>query len=471
MADVTARLMPDVSESDPEKLLHRVHELMAANGVTHVYFQFVSLNGRVLGKAVPVAHFDRVSRSGARFHPGVSVDVPMNASGQAAGYGLQAQELVARPDLATFRVLPWDTRFARVLCDLTFREDGSGPEAGLPVPTDTRGNLKRVTQELATRKGLTLKSGCEPEMMWFKSHEQITRASVDPGNMDTGYHLRHLDGMRSVIAKVTEYGIAMGLDMTEADYEDPRQLEMTFAYDECLATADRLITFRQICSQVARELDFVATFMPKPINGVSANGCHHNLSLWSAEGNVLVDADNPDQHLSEVGRHIVGGLLEHTRGMTALMAPTVNSYVRFRDEGAWAPAISNWGFDNKTCAIRVCGDRLEYKQPDASVNPYLSHAAIIAAIEDGIDRQLDPGPPEAGNSYDPSVQATALARFPAQPRTLGEAIDALDEDKVISGAFPPELYRVFRASKESEWARSCGAVTDWQLAEYLDYLT
>ena len=123
-----------------------------------------------------------------------------------------------------------------------------------------------------------------------------------------------------------------------------------------------------------------------------ANGCHHNLSLWRGDENVFVEEDNPTLHVSETARNALGGILEHSRGMLALLAPTVNSYARYWDVGQFAPAVVNWGFDNRTCAVRVSASgRLEYKLPDASVNPFISHAAVLEAMADGLERGIDPG--------------------------------------------------------------------------------
>jgi glutamine synthetase len=457
-------------EQDPDFLLHRSHRLLQDNQVAHVYFQFVAVSGRVLGKAVPTTHFERCGAKGVRFHPSAVTDLAVDTSGELIGYDLATHECVGIPDLSTLQVLPWNPRVARVFCDLRWREDEPGDDAGQPVPTDARGLLKRATAALSEERGLRLMSGCEPEMSWFDDPKDLSRVGHLPEHVSPAYHLGHLERMHAVLAKVTEYGTALGLDMAEGDYEDDRQLELTFSFDDCLATADRLTTYRQICAQVARELGLAATFMPKPLPGIMANGCHHNISLWDAERNLMEDPGQTKTHLSKLGEHTVAGLLAHNRAMTAVMSPTVNSYARFWDEGLAAPTVTNWGFDNKTCTVRVAGGRLEYKQPDSSVNPYLSHALMIAAIKDGIDRKLDPGPPQPGNSYDPAVQAAAPSRFPAAPRTLGEAVEAFEADELVKGALPKELFESYCSMKHDEWARYCGAVTSWHRDMYFNIL-
>src|SRR6202011_4221407 len=171
--------------------------------------------------------------------------------------------------------------------------------------------------------------------------------------------------------------------------------------DEALRTCDRLSTYRQICAQVAREHDLIACFMPKPFMGVSANGCHHNLSLWQGDDNMfLPDGDNP-RLPGKIGLNAIGGVLDHLKALTAITAPTVNSYRRFWDAGFWAPVFADWGFQNRTTALRISAPgRFEYRSVDSSVNPYLSMAGLLAAMGDGLEQSIDPGPPEEGNIYD-----------------------------------------------------------------------
>ena len=156
--------------------------------------------------------------------------------------------------------------------------------------------------------------------------------------------------------------------------------------------------------------------------------------------------------------------------MLAVLAPTVNSYARYWDLGQFAPSIVNWGYDNRTCAVRVSArGRLEFKLPDASVNPYLSHTLVLAAMADGLERRLDPGPPQSGDSYDDDVVAAdRQARgFPPLPRTLGDALVAMGEDALIRDALPADLYAAFIEYKTDEWERFCATVTEWHREMYL----
>ena len=248
----------------------------------------------------------------------------------------------------------------------------------------------------------------------------------------------------------------------------PGQLELNFTFDRAELTADRLTTYRQVCRQVGREMDAFPCFMPKPFMGVSANGCHHNFSLWEGDTNAILP-DGPDPRMpSKTGLHAIGGVLGHLHALTAITAPTVNSYRRFADAGFWAPIFADWGYQNRTTALRVSAPgRFEYRSVDSSVNPYLSMAGLLVTIADGLEHRVDPGPPEEGNIYDAIAAGKSVERI---PRTLGEALDALEADPVVRRALPGEMYMVFDHYKRDEWERFIGTVTEWDVKEYLDIL-
>ena len=160
--------------------------------------------------------------------------------------------------------------------------------------------------------------------------------------------------------------------------------------------------------------------------------------------------------------------MTHLRALTAITAPTVNSYRRFADAGFWAPIFADWGFQNRTTALRVSAPgRFEYRSVDSAVNPYLSMAGLLVAMRDGLDQSIDPGPPEEGNIYDAIEAGKEVDRIPS---TLGEALDVLEADQVVRTALPGEMYGVFTQYKRDEWERFIGTVTDWDVKEYLDIL-
>lgn len=430
------------------------------HGVEFVYYQSVSITGRVVGKVMPARHLERTAVKGVQQHRTAAANLQSTREGLLLGGGVGAAEYTAIPDLETFAILPWDTSFARVFCRL-YEPDHLAEGAGAPYACDTRGVLRRVHREFTERTGLEMRTGCEPEMTWKgEGLEGRFRPQSSPA-----YHIEHLERNRPIVKKVIAYAQALGLDMIEGDYEDEFQIELNFMYDHADLTADRLITYRQVCKQVARELGIEASFMPKPATGMMGNGCHHNFSLWRDGVNVLEEPGVTQLHLSEAGRHALGGLLIHSGSAMLVNGSTVNSYKRYWDAGQFAPSKINWGMDNKTCTVRLSANgRLEYKLPDAAVNPYLSHAVMIAACEDGLKNAIDPGAPTQGSSY----EGTQDARFPQLPMTLGEAISAFREDDVLTATLGEELSALLVDYHADEWARFCGAVTDWERATYWD---
>ena len=233
--------------------------------------------------------------------------------------------------------------------------------------------------------------------------------------------------------------------------------------------------------------------MTKPFMGVSASGCHTNMSLWtggkdtvnelghdSIPGNVgaftyveggdnLFMPDTDDQQLpGKVGLQAIGGVMKHLGALTAIGSSTVNSYRRLWDQGFWAPVYADWGYQNRTCGLRVSAPgRFEYRSVDSMHNPYLMGSGLLKAFDDGITNDIDPGKPENTNMYEAVAAGKDVKKLPL---SLGEALDRLDEDEVIKSAMPDEMYRVFKHYKRDEWEKFLGATTQWDLDTYLDCL-
>jgi glutamine synthetase len=441
-------------------LLRAALATVKEQGVEYIYYQAVTITGRVVGKVMPASHLERVAGKGIQQHRTAATNLQSTREGVLLGGGVNAAEYTALPDLDTFAVLPWDTSVARVFCRL-YEPDHLAEGAGAPYSCDSRGLLLRSHAAFTERTGLELRTGTEPEMTWRGPGLEATfRPESSPA-----YHIEHLERGRPIYQKVITYAKALGLDMVEGDYEDEGQFELNWMFDNANLTSDRLVTYRQICKQVARELGIEASFMPKPATGMMGNGCHHNFSLWRGDENVLATPGRHDLHLTEEGQHMLGGVLAHSAGAMLVYGSTVNSYKRYWDAGQFAPSRINWGLDNKTCTVRLSANgRLELKLPDAATNPYLSHTILLAAIEDGMTKGISPGEPTAGSSYDSDLPEL----FGKLPLTLGEAISAFEADDVIRGAFGPELSQLLIDFKRDEWARFCGYVTDWEKDIYWD---
>ena len=282
--------------------------------------------------------------------------------------------------------------------------------------------------------------------------------------------------------------------MIQGDHEDaPGQLELNFTFDDAMRTCDRLSTYRQICAQVARENNLIACFMTKPFMGVSASGCHTNMSLWTGgeetqnhlgndplngmegcytyrkggENKFMPDTDDP-QLPGQIGLYSVAGVMKHLDALTALGCSTVNSYRRLWDTGFWAPVYKDWGYQNRTTALRISAPgRFEFRAVDSMVNPYLLCAGLLKAFDDGIVNELDPGKPENRNIYEAMEEGKEVTKL---PMSLGEAIEALKNDDAIMSALPDEMGKVFLHYKEDEWAKFMATVTNWDMETYLDCL-
>jgi len=473
------------------ELVKEVREKIDQLGIQYIYYQFVSVTGRIVGKGIPADHWERTAERGFQLVYGSTANLFVDRHKNYIGYGPEASELVGIPDPETFVQLPWDKRVARVFCTC-FRNREEKENPGGHLTSDCRGNLRIIHQAFKqAHNGLHLRHGCEPEMMWLRKGEDgLPAGGFSKPNC---YHIDQFESLRPVFMRVIEYARAMGLDMIQGDHEDaPGQLELNWMFDDCLRTADRLTTYRQVCAQVAREFGLIACFMSKPFMGVSASGCHHNLSLWrggeekinklgqdSLPGlqenfTYLQGGENTFMPLKgeskpgPIGLNCIGGVIKHVGALTALGSSTVNSYRRLWDTGFWAPVYADWGYQNRTCALRISAPgRFEYRSVDSTVNPYLMAAGLLKAFDDGIRHKLDPGEPEERNIY---AALAAGKKVKKLPMSLGEALTELDKDEVIKSALPDEMYRVFTHYKRDEWEKFMATVTEWDRQQYWDYL-
>src|ERR671911_1484794 len=410
-----------------QEIRKRINEL----GIKYIFFQQISVSGHVNGKGVSATQWDKVAEDGYQLVYGATADLFVDRSDRYIGFGPEESELAAIADCDTFRQLPWDSRVARVFCDCY------DTETGQLLESDPRQNLKRIMNEVEQELGYTFLCGIEPEMMWLKKTDDPNQA--EGLTKPWCYHINQFEELRPIILDVIDYGERLGINPTYGDHEDsPGQLELNFRFDRACRTADNLSTYRQICAAVARKHGVLATFMPKPFTGVSANGAHHHFTLCDDEGkNVFHDPSGPAQ-LSDMARYFLGGLLEHFLALMCVGNPTVNSYCRMWDTGFWAPIYKNWGWQNRTTTVRVAsGGRFEYRGVDSSCNPYLTTAALLVAGLDGIRNKIDPGEPQQGNTYD---LLQAGAQIEKVPDSLGAALEALAADDVIRSAMPGRLY-------------------------------
>jgi glutamine synthetase len=434
------------------EVLNALGEKIQASGVKYLYYMLPTLGGRTVAKVVPAEHYERMLGKGIAFHRTALTDLQTSREGNLIGGGIEAHEFWGLPEPETFQVLPWDPEVGRMFCT-AYDPPHLGEDGGRLIPLDVRALLRIAHRGFTERTGLELRSGLEPEMTWAGPGMEV----VSKEDQSPAYQVENLERMRPVFKKVISYAKALDFNMIQGDYEDDGQLELNWEYDYADLTAQRMTVYRQICKQVARELGIEASFMAKPYNGKMGNGCHHNLSLWRGDENVITDG-RVALHATDLAQNAIAGMLLHTPGSMLIMGSTVNSYKRYWDAGQFAPSGADWGLDTRGVAIRISANgRMEYRLPDASVNPYLSHLYLLASIEHGLEAKLDPGEPG---------QPSEVLSEVAVPNTLGMAIESFEADEYLMGAMPEELTRTLLELKRDEWARYCGQITQWEFDQY-----
>ncbi len=439
--------------------LTEAKQFLEAHQIKFILAQFVDIHGVAKTKAVPASHLEDILDPGAGF-----------AGFAVWGLGMEpnSPDYLAVGDLNTLSLVPWMPGFARIVC--------VGHVKGKPYPYDARYVLMQQIDRL-TQHGWTLNTGVEPEFMLLKKDRRGNLRPYDfTDTLDKPcYDYKGLSRSIGYIEKLVDNLQQVGFDIYQVDHEDANgQFEINYTYTDCLTTADRYIFFKMAASEIARDMGLICSFMPKPFSNRTGTGMHIHCSL--AEGNTNLFEDHSDPHqlgLSKLAYHFLGGLLTHAHALTALCAPSINSYKRLvvgrsLSGATWAPAYISYGDNNRSSMVRVPGGRLELRLADGSCNPYLATAAVIAAGLDGIERELDPGEPFNGNLYDLTPEQLEEKGIGTLPQSLSEAIDALEADTVIQSALGP-LAPEFINLKRMEWIEYCRHVSDWEVDRYLEF--
>jgi glutamine synthetase len=379
---------------------------------------------------------------------------------------IQESDMYLWPDPETFAVFPWTSngrKVARLICDVHL-PDGN-PFEGCP-----RYVLKRALGE-AAKLGLSLNVGPEPEFFLFKM-DANGYPVVETNDRGGYFDLSPVDKGEAAREAIVFALQQMGFHVEASHHEVAAgQHEIDFRHDCALATADNILTFKSVTKTVAQQHGLHASFMPKPIFGVSGSGMHLHLSLHSNGKNVFYGPGCQHQ-LSDTARHFIAGLLAHARAFTAITNPIINSYKRLVP-GYEAPVYVSWSSRNRSALIRIPSStrqestRIELRNPDPSANPYLALAVILRAGLDGIVRQLDPGPECFDNIYEMTDKQRQEAGIVSLPADIMEAIRLMSEDSVIRDALGEHVYSNFVRAKQIEWQCYSSRVHQWELDEYL----
>ena len=435
-------------------------QFFADNNVKYVLAQFVDIHGVAKTKAVPASHYDEILKAGAGF-----------AGFAIWGTGIEPHgpDYMAVGDHSTLSVVPWQPGYARVVCD--------GHVHKQPWGHDPRVNLKAQIARLNAR-GWTFYTGLEPEFSVLKKNMQGQIVPCD--DTDTlakpCYDYKGLSRTRAFLEKLTDSLREVGIDVYQIDHEDANgQFEINYTFTDCLTSCDHYTFFKMAASEIANDLGLICSFMPKPFANRPGNGMHMHASIGDGNGKNLFEdkSDKRGLDLSELGYYFMGGLLKHAAALTAVCAPTVNSYKRLvvgrsLTGATWAPAYISYGENNRSCMVRGPGGRIELRLPDGACNPYLATAAVIAAGLDGIDNKIDPGEPNNVNLYDLSMDELKARGIELLPQNLSLALDALEADPLILGSLGP-AGKEFVNLKRMEWLEYMRHVSDWEIKSYLEY--
>ena len=440
---------PDADIAALEASLH-------AQGVHTLLAQFVDVHGTPKGKWLPLHRLKALAREGAGF-AGPSI------WGTALPRQGPRSEYYARADLATLKVLPWMPGVAHASCD--------GVVAGEPFDNCPRQVLRRACARLAER-GWTLQVGIEPEFFLLKKQDGRWLPLDDGDRLDKpSYDLKSLPRQQAFLHDLRAALEAAGMRVQQTDHEDAHgQYEINFDHAEALASADNVTLFKLAAHTLAERAGAVFSMMPKPFANQPGSGLHFHVSLWYGE-RCLFANDDGTAGVSALAGRFIAGVLAHSAALTALAAPTVNSYKRLvvgesLSGTSWAPAYVAHGPNNRTAVVRTLDGRFEWRLPDASANPYLAIAGLIAAGLDGIDAGLDPGPACTDDLFALDLAQIRERGIALLPQSLEQAIDALRGDAVVRGALGESLADEFDRLKRAEWTEYARHVSAWELERY-----
>ena len=432
--------------------------LVGTGDIDTVIVAFCDMQGRLTGKRVSARLFvEQVAEHGAECcNYLLAVDVDMNTvdgyaiSSWETGYG----DMVMTPDFTTLRLLPWLPGTALVMADLSWTN-------GRPVREAPRSILNHQIDRLAER-GLVPYVGTELEFMVFDdTFRDAWRAGYRGLTPATDYNVDYAMHASTRMEPLLR-DIRLGMDGAGMYCEGVKgecnlgQQEIAFRYDHARVTCDNHTIYRNGAKEIADQHGKSLTFMAK-FDEREGNSCHIHISLRGQDGTaVFADPDDPDG-MSPMFRSFLAGQLATMRELSLCYAPNINSYKRFA-EGSFAPTAIAWGFDNRTCALRVVGHghamRMENRAPGGDVNQYLAVSALIAGGLYGIEHELELPEPMQGNAYTSGAQRL--------PTTLSEAVELFDNSRVAREAFGDNVVDHYLNYARVELSAFNAAVTDWE---------
>jgi glutamine synthetase len=436
---------------------------LAGRGIDVVRLGYPDLTGVERGRDILAGQLARTAGDGVAFCRTVYGTSPMGDVIELGHGGLAEglPDVVAFPDLGTLRDVPWEPGVAHVIADV-FNPDGT------PSEESPRTLLKRVAARFG-ELGMRPRIGPELEFHVLERDPAAPtgwkRYGDAPGNV---YVAGRKGDPDNLLLRALRQLAGYGLEVFAANHEFASgQFEINLWHSDALDAADRAFRFKNAVKELARQEDKLATFMAKPFNSGEGSGMHLHFSAVDEADRPLFDDPAGEHGLSKVAGSAIAGILAHAPALAALTNPTINSYKRFGPD-TLAPWLIDWGLDNRSAMVRVPPERgratrLELRLGDATANPYLAIAGLLAAAYLGIRDALAPPAPLTGYGYDPSTA-------PTLPADLGSSLDALEADTEFAALLGPRFLTAFLAYKRNELERFAAWVTDWEFREYAYHL-
>ena len=401
--------------------------------IKYFLISFVDLFGVLRSKLVPAHAIKDMQVNGAGF-AGFAAWLDMSPADS---------DMFAIPDPDSLIQLPWNKEVGWLASDLWMN--------GKPVDASPRVMLKKQIKKLS-ELGYSMKSGVECEYFLISPDGNAIADNRDTQSKPC-YDQSSLMRRYELIKEICDCMIEMGWGPYQNDHEDANgQFEMNWDYSDCLKTADRHTFFKFMVKTIAEKHDLRATFMPKPFENLTGNGCHAHISLWKGKKNIFLDKHDK-LGLSKTAYNFLGGIMKHASSLSTFFNPTINSYRRInaaptKSGATWSPSSISYTGNNRTHMIRVPDPgRFELRLMDGSANPYLLQASVLAAGIEGLSKRINPGKPLFCNMYEDYKKYPNLSKLPNE---LKDSLDKIENNKEMNKAFGTEVIKSYVKLRTSE---------------------
>ena len=408
-------------------------KLLKKKKIKYFLISFVDLFGVLRSKLVPAHAIKDMQETGAGF-AGFAAWLDMTPADS---------DMFGIPDPDSLIQLPWNKEVGWLASDLWMN--------GKPVDASPRIMLKKQIKKLS-KQGLTMKSGVECEYFLISPDGD---SIADPRDTQSKpcYDQSALMRRYDLIKEICDCMIEMGWGPYQNDHEDANgQFEMNWDYSDCLKTADRHTFFKYMVKTIAEKHGLRATFMPKPFENLTGNGCHAHISVWDGKKNKFLDKSN-NLGLSKMAYNFLGGVIKHASSLSAFFNPTINSYRRInapptKSGASWSPSSISYTGNNRTHMIRIPDPgRFELRLMDGSANPYLLQTSVLAAGINGIKNKIDPGKPLNCNMYEDFAKYPNLPKLPDE---LDQSLSQLKQNKEMNDAFGADVINSYIKLRSTE---------------------